>query len=648
MRKGVNAKIFEQNKLEGIMGLISEEDINRVRDATDAVAIVGEYVQLRQRGTDFWGCCPFHGEKTPSFKVSSQTQFWHCFGCGEGGDIFKFLMKKEQFEFPEAVRYLASKAGIFITEEEGGMPSGYRSRLLAICDETARFYHTQLMRGKSKGSTQARKYLSQRNLGGDVPKKWNIGYAPGSTSLISHLNSKGFNLKEMIDANVALAANSGRPARDRFYNRVMFPIHDLQGRTIAFGGRVIGTGEPKYINTSNCSLFSKRSNLYGIDVAKSSIVNSSVAIVVEGYTDVIAMHGAGFENTIATLGTALTPQHVKLLARFAKRVVYLFDGDAAGQKAADRASELITSTVAPESGRRQIALDVAIIPNNLDPAECIAKGGKEAMEEVLNNSKPLLRFVLDRRIASYDLTTPENRALALPHVLEPLVPIRDSILADEYVAYLSDIFKVDFERIKRELQKAPTPKNYIGEGGYNSDGSSVVSATMQHAAGASVGSASTASAPQAQPQPIAIPRNGVGRWEAELLCLYATQPVSRMDISKDMEGESWSNSIYTRCMGVMLSMSTETSATEMISACISQVPESEPIWSMSLMVGGGSQEILDATKVMLRERRKSALKSQISDLENTIKYQELTQEQSQKIFSQISDLQKKLSTLRKN
>lgn len=653
------------------MGLISEEDINRVRDATDAVAIVGEYVQLRQRGSDFWGCCPFHGEKTPSFKVSSQTQFWHCFGCGEGGDIFKFLMKKEQFEFPEAVRYLAAKAGIFITEEEGGLPSGYRSRLLAICEETAKFYNTQLMRGKSHRSAEARKYLGSRNLGGDIPKKWNIGYAPGSRSLINHLNSKGFNLKEMVDANVALAPNPGRSARDRFYNRVMFPIHDLQGRTIAFGGRVIGKGEPKYINTSNCPLFSKRSNLYGIDFAKSSIVNSSVAIVVEGYTDVIAMHTAGFENTVATLGTALTPQHVKLLARFAKRVVYLFDGDAAGQKAADRASELITSTVAPESGRRQIALDVAIIPYNMDPAECIAQGGKEAMDAVLKNSKALLRFVLDRRIATYDLSTPENRALALPHVLEPLVPIRDSILADEYVSYLSDIFKVDFERIKRELKKASAPRNYAGQGEAQLGVSSSASLSRQQVGSGSGGSGGSSgsntpssfsagnfnssssssnaiSNPKEQIQPIAIPRNGVGRWEAELLCLYALQPVSRMDISKDMENETWSNPVYSRCMEIMLGMPTETNASDMVLECISKVPESEPIWSMSLMVGNSTQEVLDSTKVMLRERRKASLKSQIFDLENQIKYQELTREQSEEIFTQIADLQKKLSTLRKN
>ncbi len=615
------------------MGRISEEDINRVREAADAVAIVGEYVQLRQRGSDFWGCCPFHGEKTPSFKVNSQTQLWHCFGCGEGGDVFKFLMKKEQFDFPESIRYLASKVGVVINEEEGGMPSGYRARLLAICEEAASFYHTQLMRGKSQGCADAREYLGSRGLGGDVPKKWNIGYAPGGGSLTRHLKSKGFTVGEMRDANVVTASGSRGGLRDRFFNRVMFPIRDLQGRTIAFGGRVVGKGEPKYINTSNCPLFSKRSNLFGIDYAKSPIVNTTVAIVVEGYTDVIAMHGAGFDNAVATLGTALTPQHVRLLSRFAKRIVYLFDGDAAGQKAADRASELITSTVAPESGSRQIALDVAVIPNNMDPAECIAAGGREAMEAVLAGSKPLLRFVLDRRIASFDLSTPENKMLALPHVLEPLVPIRDSILADEYVAYLSDVFKIDYERMRRELQNAPMPRSYVGDGGD--------AAPQEHAA--------PQGEPDLPPQPaaVSIPRNGVGRWEAELLCLYATRPVSRMDILQDMGGEQWSDQVFSDCMEVMGQMGTDASPSEMVAACMSRVPQSEPIWNLQLMVGDSSQEVSSATKVMLRERRKASVESKIMDLENLIKYQNLSEEDSARVFGQIAELQKKLSSLRK-
>ncbi len=630
------------------MARISEEDINRVREATDAVALVGEYVQLRQRGSDFWGCCPFHGEKTPSFKVNAQTQLWHCFGCGEGGDVFKFLMKKEQFDFPESVRYLASKAGITITEEEGGMPSGYRARLLAICEETAEFYHTQLMRGKSAGCAAAREYLGSRGLGGEVPRKWNLGYAPGSGALVAHLRQKGFTTKEMVDANVASAGSRGGAVRDRFYNRVMFPIHDLQGRTIAFGGRVMGKGEPKYINTSNCPLFSKRSNLFGIDVAKSPIVNTSTVVVVEGYTDVIAMHGAGFANTVATLGTALTPQHVKLLARFAKRIVYLFDGDAAGQKAADRASELITSTVTPESGAQQVTLDVAVIPDNMDPADCIAKGGREAMEAVLANSKPLLRFVLDRRIASYDLSTPENRALALPHVLEPLVPIRDSILADEYVAYLSDVFKVDFERMRKELAKAPVPKGYVGDGGTAGPGDAGQRGSVNRYAYEAPNAVAPVPAVPAAPAKIRIPRSGLMRWEAELLCLYATRPVVRMDVIQDMRDESWCCEVFARCWAAMQQLGTDASPSEMVAACLSQVPESEAVWNLQLMVGEAPQEALSAARVMLKERRKAALESQIADLENQIKYQMLPAEESERVFAQIAELQKRLSALRNN
>ena len=612
---------------------ISEEDINRVKEATDAVALVGEYVQLRQRGRDFWGCCPFHGEKTPSFKVSPQTQMWHCFGCGEGGNVFKFLMMKEQFEFPEAVRFLAARANITIHEEEGGMPSGHRARLFAVCDETAKFYHTQLMRGKSDSCAKAREYMASRNLGGSIPNKWNLGYAPGSNSLTSYLHQKGFSDKEMIDANVALRADRGG-LRDRFYNRVMFPIRDLQGRTIAFGGRVIGQGEPKYINTSNCPLFSKRNNLFGIDFAKSKIVTLGAAIVVEGYTDVIAMHEAGFENVVATLGTALTPQHIKLLTRFTNRIVYLFDGDAAGQKAADRASELITSTVAPESGSKQVALEVVVIPNNMYPAEYVASAGQEGMQQLLKNSQPLLRFVIDRRLASCDLSTPEQRALALPKVLEPLVPIRDSILADEYVNYLADVFKVDFERMKHELATVRPPRIYTP-----ADNEAPVDA-YEHVSDESNTDESSASK-------FVIPSNGAVRWEAEIVNVYALHPSVRSIILQEMQEQHFSVELLQQCFDLMTQQPTDTKPSQLVMYCMQQLPQSEPIWNMTVFMPDDLQAMENTVRLMLKERNKAVLEDSIAELERKVKYDNLTEQQSSEIFNQIVQMQKQLSTLRK-
>ncbi|MGI6217687.1 MAG: DNA primase [Coriobacteriales bacterium] len=638
------------------MPLISDDDIARVREATDIVSVVSEYVQLKRRGRDYWGCCPFHNEKTPSFKVSGQTQTWHCFGCGQGGDVFKFLMQKEQFDFPEAVRFLADKAGITIKEERGGMPSGYRARLFAVCEETASFYHLQLMRGKSSECDKARSYLSKRGLGGQIPKKWNLGYAPGGNSLVRYLKSKGFTTKEMVDANVALVTDRGT-ARDRFYNRVMFPIRDLQGRTIAFGGRVIGQGEPKYINTSNCPLFSKRNNLFGIDFAKSAIVNNDTSIVVEGYTDVIAMHGAGFENTVATLGTALTPQHVKLLTRFSANVIYLFDGDAAGQHAADRAADLITTSVAPESGGRQVTLSVGTIPNNMDPAEYIASEGSDGMQKVLDAAVPLLKYVIDRKVASFDLSTPENRALALPKVLEPLVPVRDSILSDEYVNYISDIFKIEFPRVRRELDNAPVPRVYSdarddGDYGFQNEtdpsSGSDPQGTLYGGPGNGGAGSQQGGLQEANPATVSIPREGVGRWEAQLLCAYATIPGVRTRISQAMKEREWSNEVFAKVMKIMLDCGPDTSPSDMVAACMRDCPESEPIWILEIPPFKTPAEAESMVKVMLKERDKAELSDKISDLERKVKYDEgISQEQAKDMFVQISEMQKKLSELRK-
>lgn len=620
------------------MGRISEDDINRVREATDAVALIGEYVQLRQRGREFWGCCPFHNEKTPSFKVNPQTQMWHCFGCGEGGDVFKFMMMKEQFDFPESVRYLANRAGISISEDEGGLPSGYRSRLYAVCEETAAFYHLQLMRGKAEGCARARDYLASRGFGGQVPRKWNLGYAPGGDSLVRYLRSRGFSPKEMVDANVALS-NAGGRLRDRFFNRVMFPINDLQGRTIAFGGRVMDKSQPKYINTSNSPLFSKRNNLYGIDVAKSPMVNTSTAIVTEGYTDVLVMNEAGFENTVAVLGTALTPQHVKLLTRFANRIVYLFDGDAAGLHAADRASQLITTAVAPESGRKQVELLVAVIPGDLDPDDYIKAEGADALREVIDGAQPLLRFAIDNRLSRYDLSTPEQRAMALPKVLEPLVPVRDSILSDEYVAYVADVLKMDHGRVRRKLMDMPVQRQYQEDDGYDED-------SGWHPSSAS-GGPSPASDQQPAESKLPLPHSGVGRWEADLLCIYATRPSSRPLISQGMRGVEWSEPAFGRCMQVMEELGPDATPAEAVSACMAEVPEAEMVWSLSPAVGDSLQEVESSVEIMLAEREKASLEDRISDLQNKMKYQDLSPEESSDIFSQITALQKELSDLRR-
>ena len=417
--------------------MISDEDKDRVRAATDLVQLVQETVELRPRGQEFWGCCPFHGEKTPSFHVIPSTQVWHCFGCGEGGDAFTYVMKRENLSFPESIRYLADRAGIEIADDAPGQRRGTkRSRIIDVCEETASFYHTLLMRGKDG---RGREYFASRGMGSGICTRYRLGFAPGRGALVAHLSSKGFTPREMVDANVAVQRDRGR-LFDRFYDRVVFPIFDEQGRCIAFGGRIMGAGEPKYLNTAETSVFHKKRNLYGFNWAKEHIVAANEAVVVEGYTDAISCWEAGIRNVVATLGTALTEHHVKTLTRFAKRIVYLFDGDAAGQKAAERAIQFV------ETG--SIDLRCVILPDDLDPADFIAQRGGEALRGLLDGAEPLLDFVFRKLEERSDVSTPAGRARALEDACRLIYPLRDSYMIDSYYMQIADRLGVDADMVR--------------------------------------------------------------------------------------------------------------------------------------------------------------------------------------------------------
>jgi DNA primase len=432
------------------VGRIPDEDIQRVRDATDVVSVISDSVVLKKKGRLYWGLCPFHSEKTPSFKADPSTQLWHCFGCGKGGDVFGFLMDSEALEFPEAVRLLADRANIDIREQGETVPRSHKERLAEVCSESAAYYHRVLVSGREQWPERAREYLKRRGFGLDVAKRWSLGYAPGRGALVAYLKEKGFADDEMIDANVALSGDRG--LRDRFYERVVFPIRDVQGRHVGFGGRVLGDGEPKYLNTQETPIFHKSRNLYAIDVAKNEIVKAGSAIVVEGYTDVIALHEAGVKNVVATLGTALTRQHVKLLSRFSKRIVYLFDADEAGLRAAERAAEFIDVSIGSEG--EAIDLAVAVIPDSRDPAEFVADEGAEAVGEVVAAAQPLMAFVIDRRLARHDLDSPEGRSRALAAAAGVLASVKGSILAQDYAAYVADRLLVDVASVAAAASRA--------------------------------------------------------------------------------------------------------------------------------------------------------------------------------------------------
>lgn len=451
--------------------IISEDDIQKVREATDVVALIGERSPVRQRGRDFWCCCPLHNEKTPSLKIDPATQLWHCFGCGAGGDVFGFVMQSEDLSFPEAVRKLADRAHIELSEEarRGSAPRGKRERLKAVCKATEQFYHLQLMRGKGADAEAARTYLASRNMGGSVPYTWLLGYAPGRGSLVRHLSSQGFSAEEMIEANVALS--KGGKLRDRFFNRVMFPIHDVSGECIAFGGRVIGKGEPKYLNSQETPLFHKSQVLYGLDKAKSAMASTGTAVVVEGYTDVIMLHEAGLTNAVATLGTALTSRHLRVLSRHAQhRIIYLFDGDAAGQRAADRALQFIDSSMTPEAGRTKVELCAVTLPDDLDPADFVSQRGVEELRRLLEGAQPLVQYGIDRRIERHDLSRPEGRSAAFADALSVLAPIKDSLLAKDYARHIAGRVRAREQDALEALARLQPPRATQGNADADSSG----------------------------------------------------------------------------------------------------------------------------------------------------------------------------------
>jgi len=454
-------KDWEEKGMDGAMaqGFFSDEDIRKVREAADIVAVMGERSPMRQKGKDYWCCCPVHQEKTPSCKVDQALQLWHCFGCGEGGDLFAFLMKVDGVTFPEAVRMMADRYHVPITEIAGkqSMPTSEKARLLELCQEAADYYHMQLMRSKTDEAQRARDYLAKRELNRDIPVTWNLGFAPGRGQLVAHLRGKGFTQKEMLQANVAVES-SGK-VRDRFYDRVMFPIRDEQGRTIAFGGRVMGDGEPKYLNSNETPLFHKSNVLFGLDFAKAEMASTGIAVVVEGYTDVIAMHTAGIANVVATLGTALTRQHIRVLSRHAKKkIVYLFDGDAAGQHAAQRALQFIDASMTPEAGVNKVDLCAVTLPDNLDPADYLQTHSADDMRACIAAAKPLLQYGIESILEKFDLSKPEDRSRAFSEAVALLAPIKDSLLAKDYVRSIADRCRVREEDAFEALAKLkPAP-----------------------------------------------------------------------------------------------------------------------------------------------------------------------------------------------
>jgi DNA primase len=417
-----------------VAGRIVDADVEEVRNRADLIEIASQYMQLKRAGGGrFKALCPFHAEKTPSFTLDAAKGLFHCFGCGKGGNVYNLVMELENLSFVETVEKLAQKAGITLryenlspTEREA---SGKRQRMVAAHAEAVSFYHAHLM---SKEGEVARAYLKERDFTKATAIAFSIGLAPkGRDVLLKHLRGKGFGDKLLIEAGLARSTSEG--VVDAFRNRLMFPIFDVAGDPVAFGGRILeGTG-PKYINTAESPIWHKGKVLYALHRAKAAIVRDGRAIVVEGYTDVIALHQAGIQTAVASCGTALGLEHFKVLRRFTDRAVLAYDADQAGQAAAARAFEEAFTF----SQEAQIDTRVIELPAGSDPADHVRETGAEGFEKLIAEAIPVIEYRLVRELERFDVTDTVQQDRALKATLPILRQARDEVIRREYARWLA-------------------------------------------------------------------------------------------------------------------------------------------------------------------------------------------------------------------
>jgi DNA primase len=422
--------------------------LEEIRRRTDLVQLVGRRVKLVRKGREMWGCCPFHQEKSASFKVSNERRLYKCFGCGKGGDAFRWLIETEGLAFPESVEKLAAEAGVELPKwsPEDEAREQKRKSLYDIVELAAKFYEAQLFEGAGR---EAREYLKGRGLDGAAAKQFRLGYAPsGGHTLVAHLTAQNITQDDVIAAGLARPAEDGRPMRDFFFNRVMFPISDGRGRMVAFGARALeADAKPKYINTGETPLFSKGAQLYNFATARAAAIKAGTILVAEGYMDVIALVRAGFAHSVAPLGTALTEDQLQLLWRTAPEPILAFDGDAAGLKAAHRAAHLALPHLKPG-----YSLRFAFLPTGEDPDSYLAANGAGAMSVLLETAIALSQLLWRAETEGKDLSTPERRA-GLEHNLKEITDrITDSKIAGYYRRAFDQLV---FDNFKR---RSPQPR----------------------------------------------------------------------------------------------------------------------------------------------------------------------------------------------
>jgi len=428
-----------------LAGSFSQDFIESVRGAGDLARLVSDYVPLKQAGSRMKGLCPFHEEKTPSFSVDPDRQLFYCFGCGTGGDLFKFVMLYEKLTFPEAIEFLAKRWGVPIPAKSRPQADDPGERLRAMNDVAQAFFLATL--SDDRVGKTCRDYLEQRGLEPATTSRLGLGYARDSwESLREHLVSRHFKPEEILRGGLTLPRKSGSGEYDRFRDRLIFPIRDVNGRTVAFGGRAVGDGEPKYINSPETPAYTKGDQLYGLDLSKEAIRKKGTAIVVEGYLDLAALLQAGFENVVASLGTAFTASQARLLARYCDRIAFSYDGDAAGAKATERSLDLLLS--------RGFDVRVVELPGGLDPDDYIRKNGAEAYGELLEQAPEYLEFIIRRETRRVDPAQVEGKVQAVNAVLPHLAKLEGAVERGAWAGRLADALQIESDLVLQELNAA--------------------------------------------------------------------------------------------------------------------------------------------------------------------------------------------------
>jgi DNA primase len=421
------------------VALISSESLERVKQAVDIVEVISAHTDLRRQGARWVGLCPFHEERTPSFSVDAGEKLYHCFGCGVGGDTIKFIEEKEGLGFAEAVELLADRYGVELERERedprAEAKRQQRRRLGELLDRTAGFYAAYLWDSDEAG--KAREYLAERGLGEEVLKAFAVGYAPSAWDKVLLRGQRaGFKVEEMRGVGLVQKGRGGGEY-DRFRSRIMFPIRDRRGRTLGYGGRAMRSDQgAKYVNTAETDFFHKSRMLYGIDLAKAAIAREGRAVVVEGYTDVLALHQAGIEEAVAVMGTAITDEQVAALSGMVDEVILALDADSAGQEAMLRAQRV--------AGDRKMRLRVAAMPAGEDPAEMVAaEGGAERFRALLDGAVELTAFQVDLVLARTDVSSPAERDRALAEVAPIMAGLGESASRDDLVRRVAE--RLDLE-----------------------------------------------------------------------------------------------------------------------------------------------------------------------------------------------------------